>query len=280
MTLVDRTLVGFAWNHLRRSKKFWAAIAVSFVPMLAGIILLISDLITRANYPDYTFHPQFTEWVAYFALDGVIPLLALILAGGLLADEAQDRTFTYLLVRPYSRRTLYISKFLPIAGLLGVLAAGQVLIFALLRLISLGLTDPGARVQVVDSTQTIGAAALIWAMLPACMLAAVLVGWAYAAIFAFVSLIVQRFHFMVNLLYFAVWEVPWGNLGAGIGYLTVLFYGHSLVLSADPTVNDWGANWVPAWVAAPALIAAIAFWVWLGTYRIERQDFHVTSAAT
>ncbi len=280
MTLVDRTLVGFAWNHLRKSKKFWAAIVISFVPLIAGIIMLVADLYDRANYPGYSYSPQFTEWVAYFALDGVIPLLALILAGGLLADEAQDRTFTYLLVRPYSRRTLYISKFIPIAGLLGVLAAGQVLVFALLRLVSLGLTDPGARIHLADSTQTIGAAALIWAMLPACMLAAVLVGWAYAAIFAFVSLIVQRFHFMVNLIYFAAWEVPWGNLGAGVGYLTILFYGHSFVLSADPTISDWGANWAPTWVAAPALIGAIALWLWLGATRIERQDFHVTSAAT
>ncbi len=280
MNLIDRDLVAFSWNHLRHSKKFWAAIALSSVSVLSGGIMLLIDVLDSATYSDWSFRPQFTEWVAFFALSGAVPLLALVLAGGLLADETQDRTFTYLLVRPFGRQVLYLSKFVPIGLFVAALSGLQVLAFALLRLLALALTDPGARVALADSAGTVSAAGLIWSLLPLAMLAAALIGCAYAAIFAFVSLVIQRFHFLVNLLFFIVWELPWSSVGTGLAPVTVLWYGTSLVLRADPTLAGWGVNWVPWWVAIPALLGAIALWLWIGTWRIRRQDFHVTSSAT
>ena len=282
MSIFHGPLIRFGFRHLLRAKKTWAAVAVSLIPLLAGILLIFAD-INNAKFDvrDQYYNADLTDWIAFFAIGGTVPLVALLLAGGSLADESQDRTLTYLLTRPIPRSTLYVSKFVPVATAVAVLAAAQVLMFGLMRMLALAVTDPGARALTYDDSSTVAAGGLLALMTFVGTVAAVLAGVAYSAIFAFVSLLFQRFHFLVNLLIYLVWELPFGTIGgAGFGFFTVLFHAQSFVSKADPTINGFHDSSVHPAFAAVWLTLAVVGWVWLGAWRTRRQDFHVTSAST
>ena len=56
----------------------------------------------------------------------LVPLAALLYASGMIRDEVEEQTLTYLLVRPLPRRALYITKllatYLLVAALAGLFA--------------------------------------------------------------------------------------------------------------------------------------------------------------
>ncbi len=71
-------------------------------------------LVTRYNGEDFTRHAKEAEQalVFYMLPQALVPLCALILASGMIRDEVEGQTITYLLIRPLPRPSIYLAKLL------------------------------------------------------------------------------------------------------------------------------------------------------------------------
>jgi len=282
--VLDRALVRFAWRSLRRSRKLLFAGLVSLVPLAVGLILFANDASTKTAPPIY--QPQFTQIAAALILRATVPFTALLLAGGLLADEAEDRTLTYLLVRPIPRRVLYASKAVPVLAATAALGGLQALSLGVLRLLAAFTFGATSQVPYLMDTSggqvapTIGAPLLVLRVLPSAMAAAALLGALLAAVFGMVSLLTTRFHFIANLLLYAVWELPFSALGGLPSYGTATYWALSLLGDADPTIGHVTSADATWWIAIPWLAAWAAAWVWFGMKAAPRKSFNITSAAS
>jgi len=278
--LFDPAVVRFGLRQIFRTRKFMIAALVSAVPVIAGIIMLFVDVAASAK-PDYTFDAGLAETTAFVILGGTVPFVALLMAGGMLADEAEDRTLTYLLVRPIRRSTLYVSKLLPVLLVTAGLAAVQALLLGIMRLLAFGLAGSDATEELVGGG-TISSGALIALTVPAAAGAAALVGIVLAAVFGVVTLLTTRFHFFANLLVYLVWELGFGLTGGGLGRLTVLRYGMSFLDQASPSVVGGGLMDQPSGVAFSLfwLLLWLVLWALAGAAIVRRRDFNITSAAS
>ncbi len=278
--LVHRGLVRFGFEQLKRTRKTRWAIIVSLVPLLAGVALFLSDM--RQTDPfgaDFPWPSAFADPVAFMILGGTVPFVRLLLASGLVADESEDRTLSYLLVRPISRRSLYLSRLIPLAATSAALAALQVLLLALTRLFSYVAVASGAPVASLSGESTMNGALAVLLLTPMAVLVAALVGVLFTTIFGFISLLSTRYHVYISIGVFVAWELPFGiSLIGGPGFFTVLFHAVSAVFWFAPDQTRDGLS--HPFTATLWLLAATALWLWLGLRRVERQDFPVTSAAT
>ena len=69
-------------------------------------------LVVRTTAPDVPSIALEFLFSFMFVPQAVLPLLALLYASGMIQDEQEDQTLTYLLIRPISKWALYIVKLL------------------------------------------------------------------------------------------------------------------------------------------------------------------------
>jgi ABC-2 type transport system permease protein len=102
-------------------------IVLSLVPVGCGLILLlVKPLLENEGVDLSTLYPQ----VSFFLfLHFLLPLMSVFIGSAILADEVDERTLPYLLVRPVPRRNIVLAK-----TLAGVVTVGFILF------VSLGLT--------------------------------------------------------------------------------------------------------------------------------------------
>src|SRR5580765_7643623 len=84
----------------------WMICAVLFLLPSALVVLLRG---AHAKPPPMAF-----EFVFIYMLipQGLLPLIALLYSSGLVSDEQEDQTITYLLIRPIAKWSLYVVKLL------------------------------------------------------------------------------------------------------------------------------------------------------------------------
>lgn len=276
--MLNRALMRLGFRQLVRTKKFFFAALISLVPLIAGVLLLLNDAQDQGK-ESYRFDDGFTETTAFLLVLGTVPFVALMLAGGHLADEAEDRTLTYLLVRPVPRSTLYLSRYVPVAAVAAGLAMAQVVLLALMRLVAYAFVGEG-RIAADSGDATYHPALLILRLLPAGMLAVALEAIILTAVFGLVSLVTTRFHFFVNLVVVLL-DIVFGSFGGGgLGALAVTYWIRSLLQTVDPTTGGL----VPDAVIWPLVPVWIGLWTWawlaIGVRQVRRRDFNITSAAT
>jgi ABC-type transport system involved in multi-copper enzyme maturation permease subunit len=276
--MLNRALMRLGFRQLMRTKKFFFAALISLVPLVAGILMILDDAQDQSR-SSYQFDDGFTETTAFLLVIGTVPFVALMLAGGHLADEAEDRTLTYLLVRPVPRSTLYLSRYVPVAAVAAALAMAQVVLLALMRMLAYAFVGEG-RIAADSGDHTYHPVLLILRLLPTSMLAVALEAIILTALFGLVSLITTRFHFFVNLV-LVLLDVVFGSFGGrGLGGLAVTYWVRSMLQTTDPTTSGLVPDaviWplVPIWLAlwTAALLA-------IGVRQVRRRDFNITSAAT
>lgn len=264
-------------RDLMRSRKTLFALLVSLLPAALAILVVVG---THADFESSsTYYPLLSGGLAFTGLLATIPLVCLILAGGSIADEAEERTLSYLLVRPISRRALFF-------GRTGAVAATAVAL-VLVQVASVWLVDLlfYLSADVVDPIHTpTGPMSAGWALmlaLPAGVVAGSLAALLYTGMFCAISILFTRYHFFANLVWFLVWEV-----GIGLSHLPPAWLSgnHALRVLAhliDPAVPAMSpADGLARLAAIPLSLAYIVLWWWLGARIMERRDFHVTSAVT
>ena len=90
--------------------------------------------------PTQGYAPDFAEFLVIFNLipQALLPLTALVYASGMIQDEIEEQTITYLLIRPLPRWSIYLAKFLATL----VVTAGLTASFTALTYAVIGWDQP------------------------------------------------------------------------------------------------------------------------------------------
>ena len=165
----------------------------------------------------------FLDWTVHLYLDLLIPLLCLVVCGGMIRDEVQDDTLGFLITRPITRARLYLAKYL---CQLPWLQAVALVNGGLLMLV-------GMRVGVEEVSS------LAWRVLAGGALAVLV----YGALGGLFGLITRRY-IVLGLVYGFIVEVGIGHIPTNINSLSMMRHVQTL-LAGHPAVADrygWSAD--------------------------------------
>jgi ABC-2 type transport system permease protein len=229
--------------------------------LLFSLPIVMAILTRRFAEP---YHADQAEQILIFGLvfQVLIPLTALVFASGMVQDDVEEQTLTYLLVRPIPRWMIYFCKLL--ATFLVALARGVIFTIAALALIY--WEDPALWTTVIP-----GRALLISALLTLSL-------FAYVAIFGFLSLWVRR-TLAVGAIYIVVFEGVLANIDFVFRYATVMFFIRVLsVRWLDLPGTDWSIDPTVAPASSTCLITLLltgAVFAILGAVTFTLREFRV-----
>jgi ABC-2 type transport system permease protein len=177
--------------------------------ILAGLFLLPAavTILARSVSPPSERGPLLSNLIFTLIPHALLPLTALLYAAGMIRDEIEDQTLTYLLVRPLPRWAIYLTKLL-----------ATWLVTALLSGVFTTLTYAAIYWDAADFwTDILPARALPTALLLGLSLAA------YCSIFGLLSL-VMRWVLVVGVAYIILIEWSLANVDFAVRRLTVVYY--------------------------------------------------------
>ncbi|MBI1917383.1 MAG: ABC transporter permease [Planctomycetes bacterium] len=165
------------------------------------------------------------------------PLAALLYASGMIRDEIDDRTLTYLLMRPLPRGAVYVTK-LVATYLLTALLSG---LFAVLTLVVVYWGQPGFWGEILPGR------ALQLVLLLALMLVA------YCSLFGLLGLF-TRSALVAGIAYIILIEGMLGGIDFAVRLATVMYYFRVLAVRwLDLRKGAWGINLAEA----PGTVACV-----------------------
>ncbi len=153
-----------------------------------------------------------------FIPQALLPLAALIYASGMIQDEQEEQTITYLLVRPIPKWALYTVKLIATLTVTILLTV----VFTVLTYIAIYLGRGG------DT----------WGIANRCLKAScmhALAVSAYCCLFGLMSLLIKRI-LVVGILYIGIFEGLFANLAFGIRLLTVIYYTRMIAYRSLPFI--------------------------------------------
>jgi ABC-2 type transport system permease protein len=193
-----------------RHGKRWIVMAIL---MLLPAALAILVRATARDAPTTVLEFLF---VFMFIPQALLPLAALIYASGIIHDELEEQTFTYLLIRPIPKWAIYLVKLLATATVAVILTA----IFTALAYAAIYLGTDSSAHNILLRCAT------------ACCIHSLAV-IAYCCLFGLISLFTARI-LIVGIIYIAVVEGLFANLDFGIRLLTVIYYTRLIAYHAMP----------------------------------------------
>jgi ABC-2 type transport system permease protein len=270
-----RALMALYWLTVRQHLhgKRWLVLGGLFLtPGLLAVVL-------RTTAPDVT--PNILEFLLVFMLipQALLPLVALLYGSGIIQDEQEEQTLTYLLIRPISKWALYGVKTLATLTTAVVLTA----VFTVLTytVIYIGASTGGENIP-LRCAKAIGihSASVV----------------AYCCLFGTMSLFTKR-TLILGFLYTAFFEGFLANLPFSIRLLTIIYYSRLIAYRSmtfvttepngfkiDMADHAWQLNVKndPSLLEHPSLqtcvlvlLAVSAVCVALGAYLCSRREFHV-----
>lgn len=199
------TLFALTLRQYVHGRRWLAMAALFLVP--AGLATLI-----RTTAPDVP--PLALEFalVMMFIPQLVLPLTALIYASGMMQDEQEEQTITYLLIRPLPKWAIYVVKWLATVTVTVTLTA----VFTGLTFAAIyagapwtGAADPATTSVMKRCLVTIGVHSLA-------------VG-TYCGLFGLLGLVLKR-TLVAGMVYTVVIEGLLANMPFGIRLATVIYY--------------------------------------------------------
>jgi ABC-2 type transport system permease protein len=177
--------------------------------MVMGVLFLLPvglAVLVRATSPDAPSIVLEFLFGFMFIPQALLPLVALLYASGMIQDELEEQTITYLLIRPIPKWALYTVKLLATLTTTVVLVA----IFTSLTYaaIYLGGDTRGENIP-LRCVKAVSIHALTVV--------------AYCCLFGLISLL-TKWTLIVGILYTAIFEGLLANLPFGIRLVTVLYY--------------------------------------------------------
>jgi len=197
-------LFGLTLRQYVHGKRWIAMAALFLVP--AGMATLI-----RTTSPDATPIQLEFGLAMFFIQQLILPMTALIYASGLMQDEQEEQTLTYLLIRPLPKWAIYVVKWLAtVATTVTLTALFTALTFAAIYAgVDDGVAAADADGPAMRCLKTIAVHALGVT--------------AYCSLFGLVGLVTKR-TLIIGLVYTVVVEGLLANLPFGIRLLTVIYY--------------------------------------------------------
>ena len=174
----------------------------------------------------------------YMIPQALIPLTALILASGMIRDEQEGQTLTYLLIRPIARPSIYLAKLLAA----WTVATGLTAVFTTttVAVIHWGEIDFWGEIMPIRALQIIALSALSL--------------FVYTALFGALSL-VMRWVLPFGVGYIVLFEGVFANIDFIVRRLTVLWYVRIL---AERWFSIHGESWGIDLNEAPSSMSALS----------------------
>lgn len=190
-------------QHLH-GKRWLVMLALFLLPTLLAVLV-------RSTAPNVPLPNLEFMLVMFFTPQALLPLLALLYASGVMQDEQEEQTITYLLIRPLPKFWIYTVKLLAAMTTTAALVA-----------VSLAFTYTAIYIRsAVPMSEVVNR----W------FHAALIQGLAvttYCSVFGLFSLLTRRI-LVVGVLYTAVVEGLFANLPFGIRLATVVYYMRVIV---------------------------------------------------
>ena len=250
----------------------WMVMAALFL-LPAGLAVLVRATATNVPSTVVEFLMAFL-----FIPQALLPIIALVYASGIIQDEQEDQTLTYLLMRPIPRWAIYLVK-------MAATLVTTVLLTAVFTLVTYAAVFIGTDTPVETWMGRAFTAAAIHGLSVA----------AYVGLFGLIGLYTKR-ALVAGILYAAVVEGLLANLPFGLRFVTVIYYSRMIAYRAmDFTVQSRGRSediaadaWQldvradPGLTAHPSLqtcalvlgVATLGFAL-LGALYCARREFHV-----
>jgi ABC-2 type transport system permease protein len=231
------------------------------IAMLFTIPILIAVL---ARQYDVNYKADEVENVLIFGMifQALVPLTALLFASGMVQDDIEEQTLTYLLIRPVPRWMIYLAKLMATF----LVAVVRAVLFTTATLIVIHWDDAN-----LWKTVVLGRAPLIAALLALCLSA-------YVAVFGGLSLWARR-TLVIGAIYIVVFEGVLANIDFVVRSATVMYYVRVLsVRWLDLPGSDWSIDLVTAPTAATCvitLLSATAILAILGAWSFSIREFRV-----
>ncbi len=196
---------------------------------------------------------DFTEGFINLMLDGllvggVLPLVTMALATASFGNELDDRTLSYITLKPIARWRIALPKLL-----VSIIIAGPILAVSGAAAALLGLDSR------IESAVAVGVGVLVGVT-------------AYAAIFTWLGLMTTR-ALAFALVYVLLWEGLISSFIHGVDYLSVRGYTLAIMHGMDTTgLAELEIRTIefPAAIGGAALVTAAFFW--LTVRRLQRMD--------
>jgi ABC-2 type transport system permease protein len=234
---------------LARSRRVLVVAALLAVPVLLALVYVASE--GKSQGEDFV-----VQLFVTLVMPILLPLTALIFATSALGGEVEDRTLSYITLRPVARLTIIIAKLLASTLITTVLVE-----VALIATYFLGTQGTG-------NTQNLGA--ILLAGLFGCL--------AYSSGFLLLGLWLPRRGLLVGFLYVLFWEGIFSQLSTGLATLSVRRYVEgalngnltpsalSASTQASPAVDVGGT--ASLIVLAGVLVAGIL----VATWKLQRME--------
>ncbi|MEX1255413.1 MAG: ABC transporter permease [Dehalococcoidia bacterium] len=225
------------------------------VSLPVGLAILVSATIGE----DETSNREFINTLLDGLLIGTImPIVSMVLATAAFGNEVEDRTLSFLVLKPISRLRIVSAK------LLAAIAVGcPLVIVSGLTATLVGGSGPGARIVELDGTfqATLAVGVALFAGFVA-----------YCALFTWAGLVSTR-ALPYALVYVVIWEGLISSILDGVRYLSVRGYTLAIMHGLDDKsfaeLSDRVIEF-PAGILGVVIVTA--GFLWLAVRRLDRMD--------
>lgn len=213
---------------------------------------------------DPGYDPRRVELALIFGLipQTILPLMALVFASGMIQDEVEDQTLTYLLIRPLPRPLLYATKLAATWTVMALLTS----IFTAITYAVIYRFEPVAVREVLPDRAARAIAAMLLALA------------AYAAVFGLAGLFVRR-TLLFGVPYIVLMEGLFANIEFVVRKLTIMYQFRVLSIRwLGLEAEDWNIDLELApsagWAALNLAIASAAFSI-AGALAFARREYRM-----
>jgi len=241
--------------HLVRGRRLLVLMLLFALPIVfAGL----------AQYASMNYQAEKIEFLLIFGMipQTLLPLTALIFASGMIQDEIEEQTLTYLLIRPLPRAAIYAVKLAATIVVTTVLTT----VFTMLTYLVIDWYEPDLWGEVFP-----------WVPLQT-SLAMFLALAAYASVFGLMGVFTRR-TLVAGIAYIIVFEGVIANVDFVIRKMTVMYQFRVLTIRwFDFDAKDWNITLETAptatWAALNLVIATLVC-TGLGAWFFARREFRV-----
>ncbi len=247
--------------------------------MIMALLLILPAIIAcLSRMTGFAIPPRSLEFnlVFMFIPQGLLPLLALVYASGILQDEQEEQTITYILMRPIPRGIVYLSRLAAaVTAALGLAVFSVVLTYVA---IFAGTGVHGVIGRCFDACAVHGLAVVT-----------------YCCLFGLMGLLTRRV-LIVGITYIALVEGLLANIPFTLRMITVIYYARLITyrimsfsvntgyrvhdLAAETwqlnTLNDPKLKLEPSsWLCLTILLSAAAVFSAGAAFICMQQEFYV-----
>ncbi len=199
-------LFGMTLRSLCRFRRLSVLLILFMLPIGLAVLVRWLNPIDFSGERKVAFHHLEFVVVFVFVPHVLLPLTALLFAAGIIQDEIEDQTLTYLMVRPLPRSGIYVVK------LAAALCVAALLLTVFTALTEAAVWSGSGAITFEDWLQRTGN--VILGMLIALP--------AYAALFGFISLIFKR-SLIIGAAYIMIFEWLLANIPFVVREYTVMY---------------------------------------------------------